>query len=58
MRNRAKGKAVLRDVKVSLCVLDERWPFTYIQVYFDAVVDEDRELAVDVLTTYLNSLRI
>jgi hypothetical protein len=34
---------------VSLCVLDERWPFTYLQVYADATVDTDRELVVDVM---------
>lgn len=48
MRERAKAKAVRRDGKVSLCVLDERWPFSYLQVYCDAVVDDDRELAIDV----------
>jgi hypothetical protein len=48
MRQRAKGKAVRRDGKVSLCVLDERWPFSYLQVYCDAIVDGDRDLAIDV----------
>jgi hypothetical protein len=48
MRGRAKRKAVRRDGKVSLCVLDEHWPFSYLQVYCDAVVDDDRELAIDV----------
>ena len=37
------------DPKVSLCVLDERWPFTYLQVYADATVDPDPELVVDVM---------
>jgi len=37
------------DGKVSLCVLDERWPFVYLQVYADAVIDRDRDLAVDVM---------
>ena len=27
MRGRAKAKAAQRDNKVSLCILDERWPF-------------------------------
>ena len=36
MRGRAKAKAVARSGKVSLCVLDERWPFAYLQVYCDA----------------------
>lgn len=46
---RAKARAVLRNPKVSLCVLDERWPFAYLQVYADAVIDPDHVLAVDVL---------
>jgi PPOX class probable F420-dependent enzyme len=46
---RAKARAVLRNSKISLCVLDERWPFAYLQVYADAVIDRDRKLVVDVL---------
>ncbi len=46
---RAKARAVVRNPKISLCVLDERWPFVYLQVYADAVVDNDREFAVDLL---------
>jgi PPOX class probable F420-dependent enzyme len=49
MAGRSKAFAVARDPKVSLCVLDERWPFTYLQVYADAVVDDDRDLVVDVM---------
>jgi hypothetical protein len=49
MRDRAKAKAVARNGKVSLCVLDERWPFSYLQVYCDAVVDEDPDLVVGVM---------
>jgi hypothetical protein len=49
MAGRSKAFAVNRDPKVSLCVLDERWPFTYLQVYADATVDADRELVVDVM---------
>ena len=48
MRNRGKEKAVLRNAKVSLCALDEQWPFSYLQVYCNAIVDDDRELAIDV----------
>jgi len=29
---RGKAHAVARSPKVSLCVLDGRWPFTYLQV--------------------------
>jgi PPOX class probable F420-dependent enzyme len=50
MAERGKAKAVTRDGKVSLCVLDEQWPPTYLQVYGDAVVDREPGLAADVLT--------
>jgi PPOX class probable F420-dependent enzyme len=50
MAERGKARAVARDERVSLCVLDEHWPLTYLQVYGNAVVDRDPELAADVLT--------
>ena len=40
MLGRAKPKAVKRDGRVSLCVLDEKWPPTYITVYGDATVEK------------------
>jgi PPOX class probable F420-dependent enzyme len=49
MAGRNKAKAVARDPKVSVCVLDERWPFTFLQVYADATVDTDPKLVVDVM---------
>jgi hypothetical protein len=49
MGERAKAKAVARNSKISLCVLDETWPFAYLQVYCDAVVDDDGETLVDVM---------
>jgi hypothetical protein len=53
MEGRGKVKAVRRNPKVSLCVLDERWPLTYLQVYGDATieatVDTDLEKVVDLL---------
>ena len=49
MAARSKARAAARDGKVSLCVLDEQWPFTYLQVYADAVIDRDRDLVVDVM---------
>ncbi len=49
MRDRAKAKAVGRSEKVSLCILDERWPFAYLQVYCDGHVDDDPKLVVDVM---------
>ena len=50
MAARGKAKAVDRDGRVSLCILDEQWPPTYLQVYGNGVVDRDPELATDVLT--------
>jgi PPOX class probable F420-dependent enzyme len=50
MAAREKAKAVARDGRVSLCVLDEKWPLSYVQVYGHAVVDHDGALAADVLT--------
>ncbi|HEY5023607.1 MAG TPA: pyridoxamine 5'-phosphate oxidase family protein [Acidimicrobiales bacterium] len=49
MAERAKAKAVARNPKVSLCILDETWPFAYLQVYCDAVIDDDGETLVDVM---------
>jgi PPOX class probable F420-dependent enzyme len=53
MAARGKARAVARDGRVSLCVLDEQWPLTYLQVYGRAVVEHDRAQAVDVLTRVL-----
>ena len=49
MAGRSKARAVARDGNASLCVLDERWPFAYIQVYADASVETDQDLVVDVM---------
>ena len=49
MADRAKAKAVVRNGKISLCILDETWPFSYLQVYCNAVIDDDTELLVDVM---------
>jgi hypothetical protein len=49
MRDRSKAKVVARERKASLCVLDENWPVAYLQVYCDAVVDDDADLVVDVM---------
>jgi PPOX class probable F420-dependent enzyme len=50
MAERGKARAVDRDGRVSLCVLDESWPVTYLQVYGTGVVDRDPVLAADILT--------
>jgi PPOX class probable F420-dependent enzyme len=49
MAGRAKARAVARNGRVSLCVLDETWPFAYLQVYCDAAIDDDGETLVDVM---------
>ena len=49
MAARSKAKAVDRDPRVSLCVLDENWPLGYLQVYGTAVVERDEDQAADVL---------
>lgn len=47
MRDRAKTHSVRRNGKVTLCVLDEQWPMSYLQVYCDAEVVDDMDAAVD-----------
>jgi PPOX class probable F420-dependent enzyme len=47
MSARAKAKAVLRNPKVALCILDEQWPLTYLQIYCDAKVETDQTANVD-----------
>jgi len=49
MARRGKAKAVQRDPHVSLCVLDEKWPVTYLQVYGTAVLERDADQAADLL---------
>jgi PPOX class probable F420-dependent enzyme len=49
MRDRGKTKAVRRHPKVTLCVLDEQWPMSYLQLYCDATVDDDIEHAIDLM---------
>ena len=43
MAERAKAKAVQRNPKVSLLVLDEKWPATYVQLYCNASIDATME---------------
>ena len=47
MAARAKAKAVARDPRVSLCILDEQWPPTYLLVYGRARIETDFEAVVD-----------
>lgn len=50
MGARAKAKAAARLGKVSLCVLDEQWPPTYLVAYCDAQVETEPEAVVDLMT--------
>lgn len=47
MAARAKARAVSRNPHVSLCVLDEKWPPTYVLVYGTARIVTDFEAVVD-----------
>jgi hypothetical protein len=47
MAARGKAKAVARNPKVSLAVLDEQWPPTYLLVYGDARIETDLEAVTD-----------
>ena len=49
MFERGKAKAVLRNPKVSLCVLDEKWPPTYLLVYCNTGIESDIEASTDLL---------
>jgi PPOX class probable F420-dependent enzyme len=49
MSERGKAKAVRRNPRISLCVLDEKWPLSYLLVYCDAVIETDIESATDML---------
>jgi PPOX class probable F420-dependent enzyme len=49
MGARAKAKAVARLGKVSLCVLDEQWPPSYLVVYCDAQVETEPRAVVDLM---------
>ena len=49
MADRAKARAVRRSPKVSLCVLDEKWPPSYLLLYADAVVETDYARTVDLM---------
>ena len=49
MAARAKARAVRRTREAALCVLDEQWPLTYLQVYGPAAVEDDLATTVDVM---------
>ncbi len=49
MSERAKAKAVERLGRVSLCVLDEQWPPTYLVVYCNARIEREPKAVVDLM---------
>jgi hypothetical protein len=49
MGARAKAKAAVRLGKVSLCVLDEQWPPTYLVVYCTAKLETEPQPVVDLM---------
>lgn len=49
MAARAKAKAIARTREATVCVLDEKWPLTYLQVYGPAAVEDDFDMTVDVM---------
>ena len=49
MAARAKAKAVQRLGEASICVLDEKWPLTYLQLYGPARLDSDFDRLIDVM---------
>lgn len=49
MATRGKAKAVRRDPRVSLCILDEQWPPTYLLVYGNAELVDDPDAGADML---------
>ena len=49
MAQRGKARIIRRNPKISLCVLDEKWPLTYLQVYCDATIETDLEAATGLM---------
>src|SRR5258708_5733351 len=46
MEARGKARAVQRNPKVSLCILDEQWPPTYLQLFRNATIDATSERVI------------
>lgn len=41
MEERGKARAVRRNPRITLCILDENWPLSYLQVYGEAHIEPD-----------------
>lgn len=49
MRDRGKARAVSGNPNVGLCVLNEQWPLSYLQVFCTAELDPDLDNATDLM---------
>jgi len=49
MAGRGKARVIARNPRVSLCVLDEQWPPTYLLVYCEARVETEPRAVVDLM---------
>ena len=49
MAERAKARVVRRNPEVSLCVLDEQWPPTYLVVFGEATIETDPDAVIDLM---------
>jgi hypothetical protein len=49
MARRGKAKAVRHNPLVSLCVLDEQWPPTYVTVFCKARIESEHDAVVDLM---------
>ncbi len=56
MEGRGKAKVVRRNPKISLCVLDEKWPLTYLLVYGEATIDATVDTDLEKVTTLLTRI--
>jgi nitroimidazol reductase NimA-like FMN-containing flavoprotein (pyridoxamine 5'-phosphate oxidase superfamily) len=53
MAARGKPRAVQRNPKVSLCVLDEQWPPSYLLVYCNATIDATTETELETVVNLM-----
>jgi hypothetical protein len=51
MSARAKARVARVEAQASLCVLDEKWPMSYVLLFCTAEVEENLEATVDAMMT-------
>jgi hypothetical protein len=51
MAARAKARVATVEPQASLCVLDEKWPMSYVLLYCNAQLENDLEATVDAMMT-------